>query len=211
MLAADEQRAMAEQTRSLKRPDRPVPRGIPRPPARADARRNFARLVSAADEVFAEKGTDASLDEIARRAELGSGTLYRHFPTRDSLLTAVFWGRVEEACERGDSLLEELPPDEALIGWLRILLDLTMQRGLAGALMGEGASDLFATTRQALEATTAPVLENARSAGTFRADLVVGEVVTFAHAIAMCALLQPEPAKAADRLLTLLVDGLRRR
>ena len=193
---------------------RPVPPGITSPPARADARRNFQRLLSAADEVFDEFGTDASLDEIARRAGLGSGTLYRHFPNRDALLTAVFWDRVEELCDRGDRLAEAADPDSALIDWLRALIALTMQRGLAAALMasrGGDASAIFKATQQALEDTAVPLIHRAQRQGSLRANLAPSELVTFAHAIAMCAAVDADGDRAADQLLGMLADGFWRR
>lgn len=193
---------------------RPVPPGITSPPTRADARRNFQRLLSAADEVFHELGTDASLDEIARRAGLGSGTLYRHFPNRDALLTAVFWDRVEELCDRGDRLAEAADPDGALVDWLRALIALTMQRGLAAALMashGGDASAIFKATRQALEDTAEPLIQRAQRQGSLRPDLAPSELVTFAHAIAMCAAVDADSGGAADRMLGLLADGFWRR
>jgi AcrR family transcriptional regulator len=189
---------------------RQLPPGVTSPPTRADARRNFQRLLSAAEEVLQEFGTDASLDEIARRANLGSGTLYRHFPNRDALLTAVFWDRVEELCDLGDRLVEAAEPDSALIRWLRALVGLTMQRGLAAALMagpGGDAPAIFTATRQALEDTAVPLLRRAQRHGRLRADLTASELVTFAHAIAMCASLDADRDRAADRLLELLADG----
>ena len=191
-----------------------MPASVPLASARSDARRNSARLVAAAAKVFSEKGTNASLDEIARRAGLGSATLYRHFPTRDSLLTAVFWDRVEDLCSCGEGLAKAPDPDEALITWLRALIELTMQRGLAAALMGEcgqETSRLFAMTRQWLKDTAQPLVDRARRDGSFRSDLSADLVVTFAHAIAMCAVVQPDAAGAADRMLSMLVDGLRTR
>ncbi|MFD0664399.1 helix-turn-helix domain-containing protein [Thermocatellispora tengchongensis] len=79
-------------------------------PRRADARRNYELLLAAATAVIAEEGPDASLNEIARRAGVGPGTLYRHFPTRDALLAAVFQGRLAALCARAEELAEERPP-----------------------------------------------------------------------------------------------------
>src|SRR5215217_7437346 len=86
-------------------------------PKRADARRNYDKLIAAARDAFAELGTSASLEEIARRAGVGIGTLYRHFPSRQDLLEAVYVEEVEEVCQSAEEL-GELPPWEALAAWL---------------------------------------------------------------------------------------------
>ena len=98
--------------------------GTPAGPAmRADARRNRQRLLDAALQVYAERGADdASLDEIARRAGVGIGTLYRHFPTRRALLEAVYRDQVEELCAVARELKDQAPPEQALEGWLRALM-----------------------------------------------------------------------------------------
>jgi AcrR family transcriptional regulator len=146
----------------------PIPSSIrpdPTPPSnRADARRNHDRLLDAANEVFDERGVDASLDEIARRAGVGSGTLYRHFPTRDALMSALFWERIETLCAEGDELMAAAEPTEALILWVRKLIGLTMRQGLAQALVArqkEQASALFDACRRALDATGTPLLDRA--------------------------------------------------
>src|SRR6202167_5613171 len=86
-------------------------------PKRADARRNYEKVIAAARDAFAEGGSSTSLEEIARRAEVGIGTLYRHFPTRQALLEAVYVGEVEELC-RSAADFADLPPWDALDGWL---------------------------------------------------------------------------------------------
>src|ERR671919_2041623 len=90
-------------------------------PKRADARRNYDKLIGAARDVFAEHGTSASLEEIARRAGVGIGTLYRHFPSRQDLLEAVYVEEVEEVC-KSDGELGDLPPWEAISAWLHRLV-----------------------------------------------------------------------------------------
>src|SRR6266699_4143127 len=92
-------------------------------PMRADARRNYGRLLAAALAAFSEQGADtASLEEIARRAGVGIGTLYRHFPTRQALLEAVYRDQVEALRARADDLLENAPPADALAEWLRAMV-----------------------------------------------------------------------------------------
>src|SRR5919112_5514942 len=89
-----------------------------RRPHRADARRNFDALLAAAREAFAEQGSDASLEDIARRAGVGIGTLYRNFPTRQDLFESVYLGEVEELCAAAEAAMAQ-PPWEALASWLR--------------------------------------------------------------------------------------------
>ena len=100
---------------------------------RADARRNRDLLLSAAAQVYAERGVDASLEEIARRADVGIGTLYRHFPTRDALNEAVYRREVERLCDGVDELIASNPPDVALAGWMRRFAGyVATKKGMAG-------------------------------------------------------------------------------
>ena len=93
-------------------------------PKRADARRNYERLLAAASAVFTERAADdASLEEIARRAGVGIGTLYRHFPTRQALLEAVYRDQVTALCARAGELASTEPPGRALTLWLRAVVD----------------------------------------------------------------------------------------
>src|SRR5664279_10974 len=86
-------------------------------PRRADARRNYDLVLQAAREVFAERGAEAPLDDIARRAGVGNATMYRHFPTRRDLILAVYSDEVTQLCEHGTTLLVQEPPDDALFAW----------------------------------------------------------------------------------------------
>src|SRR5437588_12901150 len=95
----------------------PLEQGLLRKPKRADARRNYDKVLSAARAAFAERGAATSLEEIARRAEVGIGTLYRNFPNRQALLEAVYVGEVEELCRSANDF-DTLEPWEALVGWL---------------------------------------------------------------------------------------------
>src|SRR5271169_2367694 len=103
---------------------------------RADARQNHARLLAAASEAFTEKGAEAPLEEIARRAGVGIGTLYRHFPTRLDLQAAVFRNQVDTICGEGQALLLDTPAGPAFLGWIRNLAAyLATKRGLSKALI----------------------------------------------------------------------------
>jgi AcrR family transcriptional regulator len=177
---------------------------------RADARRNRQRLLAAARAAFTEHGADASLDDIARLAGVGSGTLYRHFPTREALVEAVYRDQVEALCAHGYELLDTLPPGDALAAWLRALADyVATKRGLSSALqgiMGADGSQVFAACKESLNAAATALLTRAQESGAVRPDADAKDLLRLVHAIAV-AIEQDPPA--ADRLLTLVMDGLR--
>ena len=119
-------------------------------PLRADAPRNREKLLAAAVELFAERGTEGSLEEVAKRAGVGIGTLYRHFPTRDALVEAAYRNEVAQLRAAADELLAELPPDEALEAFMRRFIEYgTAKRGMRDALqsIAGGGPALFAETR----------------------------------------------------------------
>jgi AcrR family transcriptional regulator len=198
---------MTEPTRAANRAPRLTPR-----PMRADARRNYERLLVAARTAFTMHGADASLDDIARRAGVGPGTLYRHFPTRQALLEAVYRDGVEEMCSRAYELLDTMPPGEALAAWLRAMADyVATKRGLAMELvasLGEDGSELFASCKQAMVAAGTALLDAAKEAGAVRPETDLKDVLKLVHAIGAATEQAPEDA---DRLLSLVLDGLWRR
>ena len=179
-------------------------------PLRADARRNHERLLAAARDALAEQGPDASLDGIAQRAGVGSGTLYRHFPTREDLMRAVYWGEIEGLCARGRELASSSPPGDALSTWLLMLADMADRRGLAAALYQRFGSDppspFLQTAKEAMEATASTLLERAKQAGAFRADVTASELLKLIHGIARMS----DGPSETRRLLSLLLAGLRR-
>jgi AcrR family transcriptional regulator len=185
---------------------------LTRRPMRADARRNYERLLVAARTAFTKHGADASLDDIARRAGVGPGTLYRHFPTRQALLEAVYRDGVEEMCSRAYELLDTMPPGEALAAWLRAMADyVATKRGLAMELvasLGEDGSELFASCKQAMVAAGTALLDAAKEAGAVRPETDLKDVLKLVHAIGAATEQAPEDA---DRLLSLVLDGLWRR
>jgi AcrR family transcriptional regulator len=157
------------------------PEGAGLRPLRADARRNYQRLVTAASEVIDEQGPDASLEEIARRAEVGVGTLYRHFPTRDDLLEAVFADQVHLLGTMARDLLDASDPGEALRSWLWACLQSTRRKqSLGAAVMSRGAdpTSRAAAEHQAVMAGGQALLERARDAGWARSDVTVRQAVT---------------------------------
>jgi AcrR family transcriptional regulator len=180
---------------------------------RADARRNVERLIAAAREAFAAEGANAPLDDIARAAGVGSGTLYRHFPTRLALVEAVYRDSVERLCADGERLAAAELPAKALIDWLRgFVMVVSEKRGLAAALSDEGrASAMFAECHGMINATGATLLDRAKNAGAVRPEVPLGDVLKMAKAFALAAETSPEGPALAERLLVLSMDGLRPR
>jgi AcrR family transcriptional regulator len=181
-------------------------------PMRADARRNRQRLLAAALQAFTEHGADdASLDEIARRAGVGIGTLYRHFPTRQTLLEAVYRDQVEDLCARAGT--PAATPAAALEGWLRELISFAAtKRNLISSLMAgpEGKNSELATSCSALVRQAAgELLAAAQRAGEIRPDVDVTDVLRLSHALGIAAELPSAHADQPERLLKVLVDGLR--
>jgi AcrR family transcriptional regulator len=183
--------------------------GVTRP-LRADARRNRDRVVAVAQEVFAEHGAGASLDEVARRAGVGAGTLYRHFPNRAALQEAVYRGAVEELGELGRTLMDTRDPTAALEGWMRLLVGhMVARRGLAEALvdaLGKG-SEVFADCHRVLHETGGALVERARAAGVVRDDLDQRDLLWMAHGVALAAESEGGDARV-ERLLNILIAGM---
>jgi AcrR family transcriptional regulator len=180
---------------------------------RADARRNVELLIAAARAAFATEGANAPLDDIARAAGVGSGTLYRHFPTRLALLEAVYRDSVERLCAEGERLAATEPPTEALLDWLRgFVVVVSEKRGLAAALSDEGrAQSLFSECHAMINATGAALLDRAKDAGAVRPEVPLGDLLKMAKAFANAAETSPEGSALAERLLVLSMDGLRPR
>ncbi|MFG3495207.1 TetR/AcrR family transcriptional regulator [Streptomyces sp. NPDC047928] len=188
-----------------------APGGAPRP-MRADARRNYERLLSVARAAFAEHGTDASLEDIARRAGVGIGTLYRHFPNRHALLSAVFQEALGALLLRSRELADADEPCTALVEWLRAIVTHAGEyRGLARALLSASHD-----TTSALSQCNVPLREagerllvRAQQAGTVRADVSIGDLMQLTNAIALAAEQDPADGELADRLLKLTLRGLK--
>ncbi|MGW4211301.1 TetR/AcrR family transcriptional regulator [Lentzea sp. NPDC004789] len=182
-------------------------------PLRADARRNRAKLLGVAAELFAAHGTDASLDEIAKRAGVGPGTLYRHFPTRQDLLVALLRDRVDLLTAQATELLTDSSPREALHTWLlAVARHATTYRGLASALMvADDEPDVLAEVHQAMRSAGAALVRRAKSEGVLREDVEVAEVFQIVNAVAWASEQSAAGTGHTDRLLTLVLDGLHRR
>jgi AcrR family transcriptional regulator len=181
-----------------------------RRPTRADARRNYDKLIAAARDVFAEHGTSASLEEIARRAGVGIGTLYRRFPSRQDLLEAVYIEEVEEVCQSAGELAD-LPPWEALTAWLRnVVAYAARKHALSEELWNylDRDAEMFRGCRAALFAAGEPLLERAQQAGAVRSDASLDDVLQIVGGIGKN---QAIPADRVERVLDIALDGLRYR
>ena len=178
---------------------------------RADAQRNRDRLVEVAAQMFASDGVDASLEEIAKRAGVGIGTLYRHFPTREHLVEVVYRREVEGLCHAAEDLAREHPADVALELWMQRFVDyIATKRGLATSLrlLLTTNSTLFSDTSGRVSGAMRGLVEAAAAAGKIRADVDASDVM---HALGgiYSAPNTPDWRERSGRLVKLLMDGLR--
>jgi len=179
-------------------------------PKRADARRNYEKVLAAAREAFAEGGEATSLEEIARRADVGIGTLYRHFPSRQVLLEAVYVDEVEDVCRSAAELADEDPWD-ALNGWFERLIGyLATKRALAHELLNYMDQDasLFKVCRASLFEAGEPLLTRAQEAGVVRSDVTIADVIQMMAGIGKIP--TSDPAQL-EHVLRIALDGLRYR
>ncbi|MDQ0403097.1 TetR/AcrR family transcriptional regulator [Streptomyces sp. NBC_01723] len=179
-------------------------------PMRADARRNRERLLAVAAEAFAERGEGASLDDIARRAGVGVGTLYRHFPTRQALLEAAYLDRIEAIAARADPIAAERAPGEALPAWLTELgVGMIQVRGMK-ALLGTAVDTACG---ECVRGAADRLVRAAQEAGTLRRDVEPVEVLRLVHGVVTAAEAAggEDGGTAVRRYLSLLMEGLTRR
>ena len=184
--------------------------GLSQRPKRADAQRNYDKLLAAAAEVFTEHGSEASLEEIARRAGVGIGTLYRNFPTRQALLEAVYIGEVEEMAAAA-SRLDDLEPWEALRAWLHQYVRFAgTKRALADAMLAtmDKDSEVFTSCKAAIMDAGGLLLRRAQEAGVVREDTDVSDMVRMVAGIAAVPVADPGQI---ERILDVALDGLRYR
>ena len=179
-------------------------------PKRADARRNYEKVLTAAREAFAEGGESTALEEIARRAGVGIGTLYRHFPNRQALLEALYVGEVEEMC-RSAAELDGNDPWEALEAWFeRFISYIGTKKALAAELQNylDPDAPLFQSCRTSLWAAGEPLLTRAQEAGVVRSDVSIGDVIQLVVGVAKMPSADP---KQNEHILRIALDGLRYR
>jgi AcrR family transcriptional regulator len=177
---------------------------------RADGQRNRARLLETAKAAFAEKGAAASLDEIARTAGVGAGTLYRHFPTRDALIEAVYRNETEQLVGAATRLAETRPPKAALREWLLLSVDyMATKHGMYAALNSivGGTSELYSASTEQLKRAIAELVDRAAASGEVRLDI---DPLDLLRALAGVANMSSGPGgtQAAKRMVDILMAGI---
>jgi AcrR family transcriptional regulator len=177
---------------------------------RADAVRNRERVLEAAKAVFSAGGPEASLEAVAKKAGVGIGTLYRHFPTREALFEAVYRREVQQLSELAEQLKSENDPVDALRRWLRSNVEfVATKKGMSAALAlaVQSSSELTAFSFERLTKAVGALLERAVAAGEIRSDISPEDLLR--ALVGMCYLHdQPGWQKSVVRLLDVFVDGL---
>jgi AcrR family transcriptional regulator len=186
----------------------------PEPKLRADARRNRDLVLAAAREAFAEAGGAVPLDEIARRAGVGAGTVYRHFPTKEALLRAVIVARLEELTEQARTLLAADDPGEAFFGYAaHVIAEGSVKHDLVDALTSTGAAFDLAGLPVSVAFRTAlhDLLARAQQAGAARQDLTGPELTAVLTGASLAARANRADPRLNDRARELVLDALRPR
>ena len=177
-------------------------------PLRADAKRNRGQLLAAARAAFTEHGSDASLEDIARRASVGVGTLYRHFPNRQALIEAVYVDEVEALCRSAADEVDGSSWD-ALVQWFNRFVDyVATKRALVDEMVATLGQDarIFRNCHDAIFAAGSPLLERAKDDGYVRPDIEFVDVIRMVGGITMIRNSTPEDVR---RVLAMAMDGLR--
>lgn len=190
----------------------PATAGLPARPLRADAERNRRRILVAAAEVFARRGLDAGLDEIARHAGVGTGTVYRRFPDKDVLIEALFEDRMDRLLELAQACAAMDDPWRALLTLLEGSVEMQLaDRGLKDLIYGEvGCGERFTRKREQIMPLLAGVLQRAQEAGQVRADVTLTDLAVLQFTLTALGTFTAEVSPQAwRRHLHLLVDGLR--
>src|SRR5580692_11564525 len=180
-------------------------------PLRADAQRNRQRVLDVAQEVFASEGLAVPIDEIARRAGLGVGTLYRHFPTKEALFEAIVVGRMEQLVDEARAGAKARDPGAAFFGFLsRMVEEGSAKKDFLTALAGTGIDlDRIAAIKQRMKRAVAILVERAQSAGAVRTDVGAGDVLTLVMGTVGAADRHGAEPAERKRLLKVIFDGLR--
>ncbi|GIJ24500.1 TetR/AcrR family transcriptional regulator [Micromonospora lutea] len=183
------------------------------PGQRADARRNYALLLAVAEEEIARYGADASMEQIGRRAGVGSGTVRRHFPNRHALLEAVFRARIETLRDHARDLADSSDARTALLTWLGAVTASTATiRGLAVALAHScatepGAAHVHCASAQLTEAGD-PLVRRAAQDGAVAAGVTITDLLTLVTGLALATEHHSDPAAETSRLLSLAIEGI---
>jgi AcrR family transcriptional regulator len=186
-----------------------APKTVRKP--RSDAQRNRERILEIARQVFTRRGADASMDEIAKRAKIGPGTLYRHVPTRDELLATVYITEVEKLAVAQKKLSVELPPMEALRAWLLVFIDyIAAKKIIAPALnaMAGGPSRVFQQSGQVMEDAANSLASSAVASGDLRPDIDPMDLLRAIYGLSAAGSAEDWPAKART-FVDILLQGSR--
>jgi AcrR family transcriptional regulator len=184
---------------------------VPARPLRADARRNRERLLAVAEEVFATKGTGASTEEIARQAGVGIGTVFRHFPTKEALLAAVFLGRLERLGEQARALSAAAEPGPAFFNFFTLVVDQASVKNTFADALEQAGVDVEGVTSGVsgqLGAVLGELLRRAQAAGAVRGDLGVAELKALLVGASRAVEYAGDP-DTRSRTLAVFLDGLR--
>ena len=182
----------------------------PRKP-RADARRNRERILESAKVAFTRSGANISLDDVAKQAGIGAGTLYRHFPTRDALLEAVYRTEVEKLAAAERELAAALPPIEALRAWMLLFVDYIAAKQIIAPALNTvvgGPSKLFEASGAQIKGAIHALVERAIASGDIRPDLDPLDLLRALVGVSNVASV-PDWAQSAKRLVEILIIGSR--
>ena len=191
-----------------------MPKKYSRPPGRkprSDAQRNRGRILEVAKEAFAKSGANTSLDDIAKQAEVGAGTLYRHFPTRDALLEAVYRAEVEKLAAAERELSGKLPPVEALRAWMLLFVDYIAAKQIIAStlntLVGR-PSKVYESSRAQIQGAIETLVKRAIKSGDIRRDLEPFDLLRALIGVSNVAT-GPDWQESARRLVDILIKGSR--
>lgn len=192
-----------EMTKKRSQPDQRKPR--------ADALRNRERILEVAKEAFTRHGADASLDEIAKQADVGAGTLYRHFPTRDALIEAVYRSEVEKLAAAERKLAAAMPPMEALRAWMLLLVDYIAAKHIIAPALNSvvgGPSRLYEGSRGLVQGAIDELVERAKKNGDVRREIDASDllraIIGVSHVVS-----GHDWQRSAKRLVDILIAGSR--
>ena len=198
---------MQEISRMIRQPLQPARRK-----PRSDAQRNRERILEVAKEAFTRFGADASLDEIARQAGVGAGTLYRHFPTRDALIEAVYRSEVEKLAAAARKLAETMPPIEALRTWMLLLVDYIAAKHIIAPALNSlvgGPSRLYEGSRSLIQGAIDELVRRGKKSGDLRKDLDAYDLLRALIGVSHVGS-GPDWQPSARRLVEILIAGSRR-
>ena len=180
-------------------------------PLRADARRNRDRLIEVAKAMFSTGGADTSLEAIAKSAGVGIGTLYRHFPTRDTLIESVYRSEMQNLAQAAPRFADTLPPVEALRAWLRLFVDHIATKQVMSPVLASmvgGPSELYAESGAMVKSAIGLLVDRAVASGAIRLDIAPLDLL---RALAGVAGISSDPGweVSAKRLVDILIAGVR--